>query len=73
MVENNLFPHPPEPGLISAVKKVPLIKTTRQAQLVLYGVSALFFLASVVIFMASTGNVPGTTYEFPDSLKHLQQ
>jgi ABC-type uncharacterized transport system permease subunit len=69
---SGLVPHPPEPAIIVAVKKIPLISTTKRAAFLLYVLSGLIFLVSIVIMYSAVTMRRHTIYTMPDSLKHLQ-
>jgi hypothetical protein len=69
---NGLIPHPPEPAIIIIAKKLPYISTTKRATIMLYGISALFFLISIFILVSTVKSTSRENYYIPDSFKTIE-
>lgn len=70
---NGLVPRPPEPAIVAMAKRIPYISTTRRATIVLYSISALFFLLALFILISTLQNTSTNNFTLPDSNQTPQQ
>jgi hypothetical protein len=62
------MPHPPEPAVVSLVKKIPVVGSTRRATYVLYALSALLLILSFLMVYSFVSVDDRKDFKIPASL-----